>query len=395
MRRAAFGLILLLAWGWLVGWAAHLPWSAPFLPGRQLNLAGADFHVVIGAGALDDQVLKIGSAGAESNALQSIELKRISAADFPILRYRFADFPRAMELSLVYRRADFPDDVQIVALPWPGSDAASYDLSSVADWRGEIIELGFAEFPTGQLVPSNYRFQPFTLVGAKLYSPSWSGSLAALATDWVGYWPWSQRSVHALGRDTDAPRAGSVNLVVSLGILLTVFAAWILLGWRGKPLAALACALVFSGWLLLDIRWQMSLWGKHQATRELYLDKPWNERAHLVADTEVLEASEKIRQLLRQEQATTRVLLHAGSNYESLRLYYHLLPINVGLLALAVTNPEHVALPAGAIVAFYDDDSWPFDADQQVLRPKGGGVIPASELLDAGALRAYRLRSAP
>ncbi len=394
MRRIGGWVLLLLGWLVLIAWAADIPWRLAFSPTHQLSLAGADFRVVMGAGALDGSALKVGSIGPQNSALQSIALDHIAAVDFSILRYRFEGFPRTLELSLVYRRADAPDDVQVIALPWPGSGSASYDLSTIAQWRGEIIELGFAEFPIGQLVPPDQSFKPFTLRGAKLMAPSWRGKLAVLKTDWFGFWPWSQRSVHALGRDTDAPRAHSIVIVLFLGIAMTLAWAWLILGWRGTRIAKLLSGLVLAAWVLLDLRWQTSLWWKHETTRELYAGKTWHERSRLVADTALIDAADRVQQLLRQEPDTTRILLYANSPYEQFRLCYHLLPANVGLLALAVTNSEHASLPVDALIVFYNDTSWPFDIERRALRPNGA-VIPAVELLNTGILRVYRLRANP
>lgn len=391
MRRWLFSLLLLFGCLALLSWAARININFPFFPTNTLSRDGANFHVVMGAGALDNNALKISVMGSESNALQSIELQHIQARDFPILRYRFEDFPHLLELSLIFRTADAPDDVQVIALPWPGRKVTTFDLSSLPNWNGEIIELGFAEFPTGQWVPPNYHFSPFTFYGAYLWSPSWQGSLAAIVTDWFGYWPWSQRSVHALGRDTDTPRGRPFNLVLAALIVLILVGGKVVLRWSFQELMRTGIILLVLSWLTLDARWQLSLRAKHQSTRELYANKSWEERKQLVADAAICDAAEKVRQLLRQEGETTRVLLHAGSTYESLRFYYHLLPINVGLLSLAVAN-EQVSLPAGAILIFYDDDNWSYDAKLQALRASGS-LFPVTELMEIGLLRVYRLRN--
>jgi hypothetical protein len=156
----------------------------------------------------------------------------------------------------------------------------------------------------------------------------------------------------------------------------------------------LASGLIFAAWILLDLRWQWSLWWKHETTRELYAGKSWHERSRLVADTALVDAADRLRQLLRQEPDTTRILLYANSSYEVFRLHYHLLPANVGLLALALANSAQVPLPANALIVLYNDSSWPFDAQLNALRPNGA-LIPAVELLNTGVLRVYRLRSGP
>ncbi len=71
-------------------------------------MKASDFHVVIGAGVEDDEGLRVGAVGDDGNALQSLALDHLHAQDFPILRYRFSEFPRTLELSLMFRRPTPP-----------------------------------------------------------------------------------------------------------------------------------------------------------------------------------------------------------------------------------------------------------------------------------------------
>ena len=224
MRKLLFSAAVLLSMSALLVWAAGVDWRSPLSPDTVRNWSGSDFRVVIGGAAQDETRLRIGAVGENRTALQSVVLNGIEAAENPILRYRFEQFPHTLELSLVFRRAG-DDDVSVVSLPWPGEGDAWFDLGTVPEWQGRIVELAFAEYPTPQIVPPMQGFQPFTLVDASLDSRSWRGDVAALMTDWLGQWPWSQRSVHALGRDTDTPRAESLVLCLALAIAATIYPA--------------------------------------------------------------------------------------------------------------------------------------------------------------------------
>jgi len=87
--------------------------------------------------------LRITSTGQDYTSLQSLRPSDVEAEKFPTLRYRFADFPRTLELSLVFRTAENSEDVA-VSLPWPGDATRTFDLSQVPEWRGRIVEIGFA-----------------------------------------------------------------------------------------------------------------------------------------------------------------------------------------------------------------------------------------------------------
>jgi hypothetical protein len=356
MRRALFALVALVSWLVLVLWAAGVEWSTPFSPAEQREFPGRDFVAVLGTASADERGLLVEAAAKDQTSLQSLSPAALDASQFPVLRYRFADFPYTLELALIFRTADDPSHVHTIALPWPGNSTGTFDLDKVADWRGRIIELGFAQFPTAQLVPPEQGFKPFGIVDAGLWSPSWRGKLAALATDWFGAWPWTQRSVHALGRDTDTPRATSLVLCVALaaGIVL----AWltVFFGWRdGRLVYGIACAAA-AGWLVLDATWQTGLWGRLQTTRAVYAHLSLAERERTVADTDIVAAAEKLRTMLRDEPAQRRILVEAGSGYQLLRFIWHMLPRNVAALGYAIAPGN--ALPDGALIVFFDSDDW-------------------------------------
>lgn len=366
LRAAAFVVALAASWMGVILWAADVEWRAPVSPETVLAIRGSDFRAVFGDGEARVSRLHLSADAEDHSALQATQLAYVRAADFPVLRYRFADFPRTLELALVFRTAEDPDDVQTIALPWPGEGETTFDLSRVDTWRGTVVELGFSQFSTAQNVPPERGFRPFDLVDVALWSPSWHGDLAALATDWLGAWPWSQRSVHALGRDTDSPRARS--LVVSVALAAGLGIAWtlLLLGrarWRAVVAVFLALA-----WLLVDLHWQDGLARRLELTRALYAGVEWPEQARIVGDVDLVEAADRVRERLVNEPAGTRVLVMAGTGYQLLRLIWHLLPMNTGSLAYALASGED--LPEGSVLVFLDTDAWRSDPALRALLAK-------------------------
>lgn len=395
---AAFLVALLATWAGLLLWAAAVNLRAPFAPDAERVLAGDDFHAVFGSASPHDGVLHVDAAAEDFSALQATTLPHILATDFPTLRYRFGDFPRTLELSLVFRTAERPDDVQTISLPWPGTGISTFDLSRVPGWRGRIVELGFAQFATAQLVPPERGFAPFDVIEARLWSPSWRGALAALTTDWFGAWPWSQRSVHALGRDGDAPRARSIVLVAATAAAAAIGWAALLLGLRGRALASAALASLVLAWFALDLRWQSGLLHRLQATRALYAGTDWPERARLVGDSDILQAADDLRALIAGEPASTRILVYAGSGYQMLRLNWHLLPLNVGALMLAL--PYMAALPEGSLIVFYESDAWASNHGLRKLlehsqRIHAGGAVHLDGFDEQPHLVVFRYHHAP
>ena len=366
MRRIAFALAVLASWMILLLLAARIELSAPFSPAEQREFPGGDFAAVFGTASADAGSLHVASAGADYTSLQSLHPSDLDADRFPTLRYRFADFPRTLELSLVFRTADQAEDVAI-SLPWPGDSVRTFDLSRIPQWHGRIVEIGFAEFPTAQLVPPAEGFKPFEIVETGLWSRSWRGDLAALMTDWFAAWPWTQRSVHALGRDTDTPRALSLVLCVALAGGIAIAWMALLFGRRDRRLAISAAVAAAVAWLALDVAWQAGLWGRLETTRAVYANRTFIEREQTIADTDIRDAAVKLLVMLRTEPKTARILIYAdaASGYELLRFVWHLLPRNVGLFGYAA--PFLDALPDGCLIVFLHTDAWRTDPSMRRL----------------------------
>jgi hypothetical protein len=379
-RYGVCAVAVVASWGVLLLWAAGARWSDPFSPPMHRSIGGSTFHEVFGRAVARDGRLAVQAPAEDYSTLQSASVD-IEAADFAILRYRFVDFPRTLELSLVFRTAAAPDDVQTISLPWPGSGDAAFDLSQVPAWRGTIIEIGFAEFATAQLVPPARGFAPFELDHAVLWAKSWRGDLAALATDWFGAWPWSQRSVHALGREGDAPHARSAIVFAALAAAASIGWLALLSGLRARRVAIMAFACAIGAWVLLDLRWQIGLFERLAATRSLYADLPWEQRKDIVGDDGTLRVANELKTLLRDEPGSARILVQSSSGYSVLRLMWHLLPLNTA--ALWSANPG-APLPEGCLIVFYDSDAWRRDPAMRRLLARSERIWPNGVLMKSG-----------
>ena len=114
MRRAAFVVALATSWLMLLLWAAGVDWRAPPTPQAERSFPGSRFRGAFGRAEVAGQRLRVTAEGADHSALQVTQLPQLDARSFPILRYRFEDFPRTLELSLAFRTAENPDDVRTV-----------------------------------------------------------------------------------------------------------------------------------------------------------------------------------------------------------------------------------------------------------------------------------------
>lgn len=359
-RFAAFVVAVAASWLLLVLWAAGAGWSTPPLPQAKRELAGRDFQPVFGTAAVEDGRLRVTAAAEDQSALQSTALANVVGEELPILRYRFEDFPRTLELTLVFRTAEQPDDVQTIALPWPGDGESGFDLSRVAAWRGTIIELGFAEFATAQLVAPERGFAPFTLVSARLESDSWLGRVRALLTGWSLLTPWQLISVSAIGPSEigdSSPHAPRLPLVLALALGLAGIGARILLGVSGRRLGYGLLVAAALAWVAADAAWLRSLAYKRSVDRDVWGDLPLAQRQDRVFDAGLRDAATHLKELLVNEPATTRVLVDADSPHDVLRLIYLASPLNLGAYGELALAGGRIPVPVGTVLVRYGDGS--------------------------------------
>jgi hypothetical protein len=388
IRRVACAVALALVWILVLGWAAGLGWHTPLRPSSTKFFAGDGFRVVLGAGVQDEGALRVGAVGGDGNALQTVTLDGIRAADYPFLGYRFEDFPRTLELSLVFRRADSPQDVHSITIPWPGAGGGTVDLRRLPEWRGEIVELGFAEYATAQLVPPSVAFRSFRFAHAELATPSWRGGLAALYTSWFAYLPWALQSISALVPDRATFGTASPVPVLAAGMLLSVCVLAIVLRWPWRRMlraAGIAAALL---WIVLDARWLRDFNARHALTEHLYAGKSWDERLHLLPDQDLAFMAAQVGDWLDSQPPGQRLLVAADSNYAFLRLIYLLLPHDVTLLQSAGA----AALPPDSLILLYASTYWRYDPQQGAI-VGGARDYPADPVFESGLAHVYRLRS--
>lgn len=385
IRVAVFGAAVLAAWLLLLLLVAGARWSMP-VQGEHRVFHGSRFQPVFGDAEPLGQDLRILAPNADFSALQTAVVPDLDAARFPLLSYRIDDFPRTLELSLVFRRAD-GKDVETISLPRPSAGATvSVDLSGVAAWRGQISEIGFAQFPVAQLVPVQDAFRPFTLRTATLAAASWQGQIEALASAWFAHTPWQLVSVSAIGPSEigdKSPHGLRPPLVAALALAIAAILAWLILGLRGRAwmrFVAIGCGIA---WLALDLCWLRDLDYKRRTDQDVWGSSALAQRQSHVADGELIRAAGQLKHLLRDEPSGRHILLSSLSPYVAIRLAYHAAPLNVGIAAALPGR----GLPKGTIIARYDMPA----AFSNGMLSFGGQQFHAEVLEEDARLAVYRV----
>lgn len=133
---------------------------------------------------------------------------------------------------------------------------------------------------------------------------------------------------------------------------------------------------------------------RHAATQSLYAGFDWPDRELHSADQDIIETARALKQDLRDLPANSRILVHGASSFATLRMIYHLLPMNVGVLVLAAELSPAVHLPDRSIIIVYDVPDWSYDPKTRQLR--GGGLTFTGEvLLRRDRLLVLRVGEAP
>ncbi|MFC4822356.1 hypothetical protein [Dokdonella ginsengisoli] len=391
-RLAAFVVATAASWLLLVLWAAGAGWSTPPAPQLTREFAGREFQPVFGTAAAQDDRLQVTAAAEDYSALQSTALANVAGEELPILRYRFENFPRTLELTLVFRTAEQPDDVQTIALPWPGSGEASFDLSRIEAWRGTIVELGFAQFAAAQLVAPERGFAPFTLVSVGLESDSWAGRIRALLTGWSLLTPWQLISVSAVGPSEvgdSSPHAPRLPLVLALALGLAAVWARLVLGWSGRRLGGGLLVVAALAWVVADAAWLRSLAYKRSVDRDVWGDVPLAQRQDHVVDAELRDAATHLKQMLVNAPPTTRILVDADSPHDVLRLTYLASPLNIGAYGELALAGGRAVVPVGTILVRHGEG--------KRLRPVGNRLrvgkqsVRVRTMLETDGLAVYRV----
>lgn len=392
IRPTLAALVLAVWWLLVLGWAARVSPGDPWLASQQLTRDGSEAQSIFGVASADADGLRVQALGPRALGLQSWRLgDPISADDYRVLHYALNDFPRSMDLTLIFRRADLPGDVISVSLPWPGVNGAAIDLGLVEQWQGEIVEIGFSEYPSSGVAKLKLPFEPFTVVGVQLESSSWYGLLRALFTDWLAYRPWSLRSINVLGADMLIPHHHATLPIMALGLAGSLLLLWAILGVRSRARALRIVVLVVAaGWLLIDARWMWVLAQRQQGTQMLYADKSWEQRKDLQKDADLMTFAARVRGMVQSMSDAQKVLLWAESRFEEGRLGYHLRPLNVALLYPG-TESRH--LPEGILLLVDDSKGrWKYAADSGDLHGPSWR-FSAQRIYQQGSRSLYRLDS--
>lgn len=345
----------------------------------------AQFRVLSGNARVEDGALVFDGYQAFADAHHALAIWRgaFDAAQYSYLTYQLQSSSALVDVSLTWRRADTPTEVfrkHLVANP---ALPALADLSSEADWRGRIQELGL------HVVPSH----PDTRVAVSgLALEPWSQQRALVATlsQWLEFRGWTHRSLNYLrghpGEEgvSPMPYAAAWSVLAALILLLVRM--------LGGTLTGTAYAVVFFvPWIAVDMLWQRELLAQLQLTREQFQGKTLEQKHLADEDSAIYRYAKRLkRDVLPDEPA--RIFIAddtTGHDYTRLKTHYYLLPHNVYNFGSGAPRP---AIRRGDYILVLADNADPvYVADESRLIWTFGRQVRAQEVDVAPLGRLYLL----
>ena len=251
VTAAVAGVALFLA-----GASAWLGYHHPSDPQEPRAIDGGELRLVAGRGETSGDRITV-DAFQDGVALLSSGPVRIDPERLSLLRVEL-DVPLDLEQpelapAFFWRRADQQREVSRVTLTRSGL----LDLSAEADWRGEIVEVGFLFVDSGRGLP--------TLQTARLEGETLGNQLSLAFDQWTTAQPWSQQSAHFVAGGASNPRL-SLTALVALSVLGAALAGTLVAGRGAAP--SLLVGLLLAGWMVLDARWGLERLAQAEASLE-------------------------------------------------------------------------------------------------------------------------------
>ena len=287
---------------------------------KPLQFTADNLKFMRGQGDVDHDLFSIHTF-TNGIAVISSGRTKLSAGNYPILKYRLNSNNRAAQPVFFGRSASNPNTLMQITLP--DSRAGIINLDTLAQWDGQIIEVGF--------LFEGKQGNTFELKQVSLEQASLKDRWQLLIDQWLQFEPWNQYSVNfAWGgaKHQDPPLPLVVSLWVALSILSFALCTRLsrqLWSWPAV-LIIIAC-----GWLLLDARWLFNATTQMQVSRQTYAGLNEPQKMTKGLDAHIFTGMQKLKQKVLPQTPVKIMLLSDRETqlYYALRARYHLAPHNV------------------------------------------------------------------
>ncbi len=334
-------------------------------------VSGSDWIPMQGSGRRDGNGFVLESLGVDRVAILSAKLAPFQAKDFPRVEWTLDSAAPPSRIFFVWQTREHPKRNYSKPLQWLVNGVAPLELRADDGWTGTVIGVAL-------VVRSDLR-APLRVGSVRLTSPS----AAALAGEIFREWG-ARISLHGYSTafPFDSERGHNLPLLAAVAIAEGLaMAAYVLharqRGWRRDR--RVLWAIFLGGWVLLDLRWQASLW-RDVVDQGLPFAGKTSEEKHRAADDSALFALvEKMKAALPAPPA--RVVLFCDATGICSRAAFFLYPHNVYQASeWIVTPPDPARLRTGDYLLLVYSRMVGYDPGRHVVVWPDGGTRPVDEI---------------
>jgi hypothetical protein len=279
---------------------------------------GAAMSIAAGFGQAEGKKLVVTSSDARNTVILTLITPRISTREYGLIVLDVDGMPDDAEVTLFWRNDLAPSRMFTRSLSVAGGSVQDAMLAGDSNWLGRVHTVG--------LIVRGALAQPLTINGLALKSASAASVLAERWSDWADRETWTGISLFRIiggraGMDLPLP------LLTGLAVALACAGYWALRRWRRWPPSALTiAAILISGWLVLDMRWQWNLGLDALASWNSLAGKDLSSKRLADVDAEFEIIAIDVRPLLTRD---ARLFVFAQDPVAAGRLAYLLLPARV------------------------------------------------------------------
>jgi len=353
-----------------------------------LTLEGKALTVSAGQGQTVDDTLEIRQVSSQGVAFASITGIKLSAETYSELQWTIDGLQDDVAIDFIWATQTDPGNMQRVQLA-SSNERNALNLSAEPSWQGTIVGMGI--MIAGRISDPVVVHQ---LELRHLDKPTFMALLGRFWEDWAFLEPWSQRSINfivGMPRKALMPIVPAIALWIGLCIVIYIGLFFI----RRVPLTVVPFTVfILAGWLILDARWQWTLWNQLEATKAQFSDKTPAEKRLAGEDGGLFQFILEIKKLLPAKPARLFIITadpHEGTRYLRSRARFHLLPHNV--FPLLSSLPEHYQ-PGDYLLVFPPLQDLQYDRNARLLKDTHNS-LPAEFVHQSSSGALFRVQDRP
>ncbi|NDY95288.1 hypothetical protein G3I74_06055 [Wenzhouxiangella sp. C33] len=378
-------------WGGFVAWALHGENYGTLFPDLMIEPDPLDWRLTEGKGALSPEGMEIHEPGDRARWVLAIRLPTILHAK-RYDRLQVLTNNAGLNHTLTVHWSRTPQYLPAGGLPLSVTENGVYEtrLSDLTGWQDQIYFLGLESFGA----PRNQ----FSIKALRLHQakPDLRSLHRRIAEDWFAFPSWSQQSINFIRSGAEKSHL-SLLVAIAIWVLATGLALMALSTSRCRQaLPWLTVPLVF-GWLILDLRWQITLLANSAQAVTQLASLSLDEKREVGHDENLYRFLNALSDLANPEFGG-RVFAIGRNEYWRTRVRYHLLPLSVRTAGSNEWNQNVVsAMQPGDVILLLDTpgiskDKLPDELRYRIFPNQGKNTYLLVELIaNTGDFKAFRV----